>query len=187
MKAILVGVFLFSVLTLRAQEITVRSFKSDQIDFRGYRSYFWAAHAVDQLDEASYLMNDLVLKADIREAIHEEFEARGYRRLEHDADVLVNYRLFSKPATLRGLEGYGNSYWRKNEISSIDIGADEIKIEAGTLIISVVERGSGKLIWQGIASGLGTGNRINVEAKIREAVTLIFDQYSNRSSEYTKR
>ena len=188
MRAILVGVFLFSVLISRAQQITVRSFKSDDIDFRDYRSYFWAAHAVDQLDEGSYLLHDLLLKADIREAIHEELEFRGYRRLESGADVLVNFRMFSKPVTLRGYEGYGNSYWRNDEISSIDIGEEEIKIEAGTLIISLVERSSGKLIWQGTASGLDTENEIvKVEGKIREAVALIFDRYSNRTSEYTKR
>ena len=189
MRLILTAALLFSVLTSRAQQITVRSFKSDDIDFRVYRTYFWAAHADSQLDEGSYLMNDLILKADIREAIHEEMEARGYKRSNDRADLLINFRIFTKPVTIRGREGYGSRYWTKEEISSIDIGVDEIKLDAGTLIISLLDRRSGKLVWQGVADGLGEDEQeiISSEGKVRKAISLIMDQYSYPTVEYTKR
>jgi hypothetical protein len=184
MKGILLLLFLFSVLTMRAQEITVRSFKADNVDFREYRTYFWAAQVDKQPDDDGYFLGDLFLKADIRDAVHEELESRGYNLDERNPDLLVNFRVFSTATSLRGLEGYGTSYWNKREIFSIHSGADEIKVEAGTLIISLLDKRDSRLVWQGLAAGL---DDLKNEGKIREAVMNVFQEYSDRTSEYTKR
>jgi hypothetical protein len=184
MKRILLVVFLFSALTTRAQEITVRSFKSDDVDFRQYRTYFWASQADKQSDDDGYFLGDLFLKADIRDAIHEELESRGYRLDDSAADLLVNFRLFSRETLLRGLEGYGTSYWKKNEIFFIETGSQDIKVEAGTLIISLLDKRDSRVVWQGVAEGL---DDFKDEGRIREAVMNVFQDYSDRTSEYTKR
>lgn len=188
MRAIVVVVFLISFLSARAQQITVRSFKSEDVDFRAYETYFWAAHADRQLDEGSYFMGDLILKADIRESIHEEMEARGFDRSFDRPDLLINFRVFKEPVTIRGREGYGVSYWQKEEISLIDIGVDEIKIDAGTLMISLLDASTKNLVWQGIATGITSDEKNNFdEGKVRKAIELILNQYSYRADEYTKR
>ena len=187
MKVILTVLVLICSQASRAQQITVRSFKSGDVDFRGYQTFFWSAHAESQVDEGSYFQNNLILKADIREAIHEEMEARGLMRSGSNADLLMNFRMFAEPVIIRGREGYGSRYWNKGEISLIDIGVNEIKIGAGTLIISLLEKDSGKLVWQGVASGLSEQATIDSEGEVRQAIQLILNQYSFRANEYTKR
>lgn len=188
MKVIgIVGVILVSFLSGRAQQITVRSFKSEDVDFRVYRTYFWAAHA-DQLDEGSYFRGDLIFKADIRESIHEEMEARGFTRSYNRPDLLINFRMFDGPVTIRGREGYGASYWQPEEISSIDLDVNEIKIGPGTLMISLLDANTRKLVWQGIATGFAKDEEnVYNEGDVRKAIELIMNQYSFRANEYTKR
>jgi hypothetical protein len=188
-KRCLAGVlfFLLKVSTSGAQELTVQAFRDEDVDLRKYETYFWASHA-DSNEGGSYFLNDLVLKADIRDAVHSAMQARGYSMEETSPDLLVNFRLFERGAVLKGAQGYGSNYWKKEEISSIDNSIDEINVKAGTLIISLLDRSSGKLIWQGFASGLiGEKDFMKDEGKIREAVNLIFEEYGYRVDEYTKR
>jgi len=60
-------------------------------------------------------------------------------------------------------------------------------VEPGTLLISLVDRKKGSLVWQGFASGLIDNNTfIKDEGKIREAVNLIFDEYGMRATDYDR-
>lgn len=188
MKSALMVLFLLMSLAVSGQEVSIDSYREDDVDFRKYRTYFWASQAVSPQDEGSYFLRDLVLKSDIRGAVHGELEGRGYRMNESDPDLLVNFRVFEKGGTLKGIEGYGPAYWEKNEFFSNDAEQDEIKVEAGTLIISLLEKDSGKVVWQGFASGLIDDKEfIKNEGKIREAVSLIFEEYGTRVGEYTRR
>jgi hypothetical protein len=188
MKRALLILFLLMSLAVSGQEVAIHSYKEDEVDFRKYRTYFWASQAVSPQDEGSYFLKDLVLKSDIRDAVYGELEGRGYRMNESDPDLLVNFRVFEKGRALKGTEGYGPAYWEKSEFFSNDAGTNEIKVEAGTLIISLLEKDSGKVVWQGFASGLIDKEEfIRNEGKIREAVSLIFEEYGTRVGEYTRR
>jgi hypothetical protein len=181
-------IFLFCFLKLEAQDITVRSYKEDDVDFRKYATYFWASQVDNQTDQGVYFYDDLMLKADIRDAVHAELEGRGYRMDDSNPDLLVNFRVFDKAGTIRGVEGYGSRYWGENEISFKNSPVDEIKVDAGTLIISLLDKKEGRLVWQGFASGLiDSKELVKDEGKIREAVNLIFEDYGNRVHEYTRR
>ncbi len=179
----LVVLFLFCFSTARGQEITVRSFKGGDVDFRKYQRFFWAAQVDNQSDESGYFNGDLFLKADIREAVHEELGIRGLVRSERDPQLLVNFRIFDNGALLTGSGGYGYSYWKREEIIySLEFSSDEIEVDPGTLIISLLDKDTGRIVWQGFASGLAKDKD---EGLVRDAVRLIFEQY--RSSEYTRR
>ena len=186
-RTMLVGLLLMS-LTASGQEVTTHSYREDDVDFRRYRTYFWASQALSQRDEGSYFLNDLVLKSDVRDAVHGELEGRGYRPNESDPDLLVNFRVVGKDVMLRGPNGYGPAYWEKGELFSNDSRRNEIKVNAGTLIISLLDRNAGKVVWEGFASGVIEKNEFKInEGKIREAVNLIFEEYGNRVDEYTRR
>ena len=65
---------------------------------------------------------------------------------------------------------------------------NEIKVDAGTLIISIVDRENRKLVWQAFASGLLEGiDFTKDENKLREAVALLFEAYGTRVNNYSKR
>ncbi len=57
----------------------------------------------------------------------------------------------------------------------------------GTLIVSLVDRKTGTMVWQGFASGLINNHEfIKDEAKVREAVSLIFDEFGMRATDYDR-
>lgn len=105
----------------------------------------------------------------------------------HDPDLIVNFRVFEEPVTLKGYEGYGTSYWGDEQYRQIS-DTTSYDVEAGTLLLSMADRESGTVIWQGFASGLIKDNTfIKDEGKIREAVNLIFEEYNQRAKEYTRK
>lgn len=171
-----------------AQNITVKADKNPDTDLNEYKTFYWASHADNQLnDGVIYFLNDLALKQDIREAVGYELESRGYKEDETNPDMVVNFRIFDKPVTLTGYESYGTSYWSGEQIRNReDIATYEV--EAGTVLVSLLDRESGDILWQGFASGLVDGDAfVKDENKIKEAVHLIFEEYGFRANEYSSR
>ncbi|MDQ2657682.1 MAG: DUF4136 domain-containing protein [Bacteroidota bacterium] len=187
----IVGIWLLSagmICAAHAQNITVKSDRSLDTDFSKFKSFYWSTQADAWLDEGGlYFLNDLGMKAIIRDAVKGELMGLGYQLQSYEPDMIVNFRVFEKPVTLKGYDGYGLSYWgdeRYREISD----TTSYNVEAGTLLLSLADRKSGKVVWQGFASGLIENNAfVKDEGKIREAVNLIFEEFNQRASEYTRR
>jgi hypothetical protein len=68
----------------------------------------------------------------------------------------------------------------------IDNGLDSVRtpqntetvdIDAGTLIINLLDAKSGVVAWQGYASGILKPDMINDNTKVREAVASIFQKF----------
>lgn len=188
LKRILILVILLAPAISQAQDITVRSdekLNNENVD--SYNTYYWASQVDQTLDPGYHFLNDLVLKATIRDAVKGELEGRGYKSQVNNPDLIVNFRVFDQPVHIKGYEGYGTSYWGDMNFRTSD-DTTTYDLEAGTLIISLVDRAAGEIVWQGFASGLINDNAfIKDEGKIREAVNLIFDQYAYRATEYSKR
>ena len=166
--------------------ITVRSVEADDVDYSKYKTFNWASHVSNDLDAGIYFLNDLILKAQVREAVKGELMGLGYDEVEENPDLLVNFRLFDQPVTLKGKEGYGENYWGTADYNLP--GETTYDVESGTLLLSLADRESGKVIWQGFASGLIDNNQfIKDEGKIREAVNLIFEDFNKRAKEYTRK
>ena len=170
-----------------AQTITVESDRVLDTDFSEYKTFYWASQVDSWLDEGMYFLNDLTMKALVRDAVKSELMGLGYALQSAEPDLIVNFRVFEEPVTLKGYEGYGTSFWgdeRYREISD----TTSYDVEAGTLLVSMADRESGKVIWQGFASGLIKDDTfIKDEGKIREAVNLIFEEYNQRAKEYTRK
>jgi hypothetical protein len=177
--------FIFAV---NAQGITVKADQSLDTDFSDFKTFYWSSQADAWLDEGGmYFLNDLGMKSIIRDAVKGELMGLGYEMQSHEPDLIVNFRVFDKPVTLKGYEGYGTSYWGDERYREIDDAAS-YDVEAGTLLVSMADRESGKVVWQGFASGLIENDVfIKEEGKIREAVNLIFEEFNNRAKEYTRK
>lgn len=178
---------LVSVVSTYAQSITVASDRDPKTDFSKYKTFYWASQIDSQLDEGFYFLNDLILKAQVRDAVKAELMGLGYKPDANAPNLIVNFRLFDKPAHLKGIEGYGTNYWGDQTYRLIS-DTTTYHVEAGTLLVSLVDSKEGKLVWQGFASGLINNNEfLKDEGKIREAVNLIFDEYGLRAKEYSKK
>jgi hypothetical protein len=190
MKKIMLGfAIVFAAVNTYAQEITVRSVEAVDVDYSDYKSFTWASHVSNDLEAGIYFLDDLILKAQVREAVKGELLGLGYDQAENesDADLVVNFRVFDQPVTIKGQEGYGTDYWGSTAYAGIP-EQTSYDVEAGTLLISIADREDGKVVWQGFASGLIDNNTfIKDEGKIREAVNLIFEDYNKRAKEYTRK
>ena len=187
MKHILMTfVLLFGVASLFGQTVTVRSDHAD-VDFSGYKTFDWADQVDNQLDSGFYFLNDLILKAQVREAVRNEMMGLGYELSDNSPDLIVNFRLFDKPARLQSMEDYGDDYWGATSYTNIGENTT-YEVDAGTLVVSLIDRKSGKVVWNGFASGLIDNDQfIKDEGRVIEAVTMIFDDYNENAREFTRK
>jgi hypothetical protein len=187
MKKVMMGlILLFIVAASYAQSsITVRSEQAEDVDFNNYKTFGWASQVSNELEAGVYFLNDLVLKAQVRDAVKSELLGLGYEMGTDSPDLLVNFRVFDKPVTLHSGDD-DQSYWGTDNY--VGIPSESYDVEAGTLLVSLADRESGKVIWQGFASGLIDNNQfIKDEGKIHEAVDMIFEEYNERATEYSKK
>lgn len=187
-KTMCLCLMLVGFLGLHAQSITVESDRSLDTDLSKYKTFYWSSQADAWLDEGGlYFLNDLGMKAIVRDAVKGELMGLGYQLQSHEPDLIINFRVFDKPVALKGFEGYGQSYWSGQPYRQISDTAT-YNVEAGTLLVSMADRKSGQVVWQGFASGLIENNVfIKEEGKIREAVNLIFNEFDERAKEYTRK
>lgn len=168
------------------KSITVESDKALNTDFGQYKTFAFASMIDRDLEAGLYFVNDLILKGQIREAVRDELMGLGYRMDRSRPDLVVNFRVFEQPTTLKGFDGYGTTYWDQQYRQISDTTSYHVK--AGTLLISFADRKTSRVVWQGFASGLINNNKfIKDEGTIREAVNMIMDEYGQRAKEYSRR
>ncbi len=170
-----------------AQTIQVESDRSLEADFSKYKTFYWSSQVDTWLDEGMYFLNDLTMKSMIRDAVKGELMGLGYEMQSNNPDLIVNFRVFDEPVTLKGYEGYGETYWGDERYREPE-DTTSYNVEAGTLLLSIADRESGQVVWQGFASGLIENNAFNKdESAIRQAVNMIFDEFDQRAKEYTRK
>jgi hypothetical protein len=175
------------VFASNAQSITVASDRDLDTDFSEYKTFYWSSQVDTWLDKGMYFLNDLTMKSMIRDAVKGELMGLGYEMQSLEPDFIVNFRVFEKPVTLKGYEGYGTSYWGDERFREVE-DTTSYDVEAGTLLLSIADRESGKVVWQGFASGLIQDDAfVKDEGKVREAVNLIFEEFDQRAREYTRK
>ena len=185
LSVLLMSVFVISA--AHAQSITVKADRKLDTDFSKFNTFYFASQADAWLDEGVYFMNDLHMKAVIRDAVKAEMMGLGYELQSSEPDLIVNFRVFNEPVTLKGYSGYGTSYWGDERYREAE-DTTSYDVEAGTLLISMADRESGRVVWQGFASGLIENNEfIKEEGTIRETVNLIFEEFNQRAKEYTRK
>jgi hypothetical protein len=168
-----------------AQTITIDADKKLNTDFSKYKTYAWASQVDNRLDPGMYFMNDLALKERIRNAVGYELDGRGYDYSRQSPDLLINFRVFDKAATLRGFSGYGTTYFGTTEVREPE-DATTFEVKPGSVIINLVDTKTGQVVWRGLASGLTTNNAFDRRNnKIREAVNLLFNKFNYRADNYS--
>jgi hypothetical protein len=186
-KAIAVFILTASISYAYAQSIIIASDRDLDADFTSYKTFNFASQVDDKLDAGYFFLNDLLLKSEIRDAVKSELMGLGYKMETTEPDLIVNFRVFEKPVQLKGTEGYGTTFWGGEQYRDIS-DTTTYNVDAGTLLVSLVDRENGGIVWHGFASGLIDNDKfIKDEVKIREAVNLIFDEYGLRAKEYSRK
>ena len=174
MKIFYYALFIFAVVACSS---VTTSFDYDKsVDFTKFKTYQFTEHT-QKFPEINSLDRDRVLAA-----IDAEMAKRGYTKSDSSPDVLVDVFVKTEEemtATATNTGGYGRwgyGYgWGGGGTTYVDYN----KYTKGTLFISLVDRSTEKIAWQG--RGTKTLNE-NVkpekkEANIKSAITAIFMKY----------
>ncbi|WP_019948170.1 DUF4136 domain-containing protein [Hymenobacter aerophilus] len=155
---------------------------TDEPDFSKYKTYSWASQVQDEQNN-TYFLNDLVFKTMLRDAVAHEMASKGYTYQPGTGDLVVNFRVFEQPTELKTTDNLGQGYWGTTEPYSYNSQRQgEVKLDKGSILVQMIDRQKGEEIWQGYASGLTDGNVFNKDKdRIYQAVGAIFSKYNHRA------
>jgi len=167
---------------------TIHSDYDRQATFSNYHTYMYANPV--GTDKAGY---SSLLTQHFKTAIDAEMTARGYRKVDADPDLLVNFManahekadIRSSPSSSvtmgMGYYGYrGGMYAGMPVYSSSDV--ETVRYKVGTANIDVVDAHQKKLIWTGVAEGrLSDEAMANPQPAIANVVTQMFSAFPGRA------
>ena len=164
--------FLAFTVPLSAQKVKVEYDKKQS--FSQYRTYSW-------LQQQSYTRVFLALN--IVSAIDQELQAKGLRKVDSGADLMVTaYGAFdddinvAQSSTIYQFPALYGPTWAS--APTIRGGTSAVYIRKGTLVVDVVEAASRQLKWRGIATA-----KFDLEKKmqaldlVNKSVEKMFRQY----------
>ncbi|HEU5289672.1 MAG TPA: DUF4136 domain-containing protein, partial [Cyclobacteriaceae bacterium] len=117
----------------------------------------------------------------LKKAIIKQFEAKGLSFASENPDIMTNIGIvvskevqtretsFSDPGDRTAYMGQRNYSWHSQEVV---VGT----YKQGSVTLDLVDRESGKLVWQGTATSVVPENQKNVPAVIENAMTLLFQK-----------
>ena len=152
-----------------------------------YRTYAWST-SIDQIPSDKifigpngvYVFNNESVRSKIKDAIQFELSAKGYQRVQNNPDILVIFNVTEQPGTLRTYNGY-ETFNNGLDSTLTPENVELTKIDAGTLLINLIDAKTGVVAWQGYASGILKPDMINDNMKVREAVASIFSKFDFRA------
>jgi hypothetical protein len=176
----LIGIMLISSmwLLMGCQSLpTVHALYDDNADLSAYVTFSFHPQLMSEGDEYDKLSTRY-----IKAAIMTQMQNKGYR-YEDDSDLWVNFNTYkmqkiriTDTPRLYPYYHYRDDYgvWGAYPRPETRVG----QYTEGTLNIDVIDRSSKKLLWEGIAVGkLNKKTMDNLEAKINEAVALVFEKF----------
>lgn len=159
-----------------------------RVDFTAYETFGWP----DQLgtDRGGY---ESSITQYFKQAAKREMEALGYRYVENDPDLLVNFfanaedkqDVFTRPRMNAGFASgyYGYRYGMYSAWPVYTTEVDTFNYTVGTANIDLVDADRMQLIWEGRVEGRLTGNALSdPRAAISRAVGDIFAKFPIRDS-----
>jgi hypothetical protein len=158
------------------------------VNFSGYGTYMYVNPV--GTDKAGY---SSLLSQHFKAAIDTEMSNRGYRKVEADPDLLVNFMansdektdVRSTPSTSvsmgMGYYGYrGGMYAGMPVYSTSDV--QTVRYKVGTANVDVVDARQKKLIWTSVAEGkLSDEAMKNPQAAIANVVSQMFTEFPGRA------
>jgi Domain of unknown function (DUF4136) len=164
---------------------TVRSDFDRSVDFASYKTFAFVSPL--GTDRSGY---QSIVSQRLKVATQRELENRGLRRVETDAQLLVNFNaklneqlyVSSAPVPTMGV-GVGRGYYgyRAGMYGTWPLYYNSTTVTQyteGTLNVDVVDAARKQLVWEGVVTqDIGTRERENVEAAIDAAVVAAFSKF----------
>jgi len=189
MKKFLLITFSLFFYYFATAQVNVGADKSLNVSINDYSTYGWTTN-IDKIPTDAifigangvYVFNNESVRSRIKSAIEYELSAKGFKKSENNPDILVLFLVTEQPATLRTYNGYQIINGGLDTVRTAD-NVQNTSIDAGTLLINILDAKSGKVAWQGYASGILKPGMVNDETKVREAVSSIFKQFNFKAKQ----
>lgn len=154
-------------------QIRVYSDSDPDYDLWTYKSFDWGQRVDIEAGRNPLQYNELNDKR-IKTAVRDQLESRGYVFQENDSELMLHYHIIVDNKSAIVPEPYGyryGSYFMRS-------GANVHYYREGTLILDLMERNTGNLIWRGWAvADIDNIEPEEVDKVIKQAVERIFTKF----------
>jgi hypothetical protein len=140
-----------------------------EADFTRYETYSWIESDVSAADD-----NPLIHQRLIR-AVDAQLAAKGLRLVDSDPDLHVTYHGESENVVVLDSVGYYDGWYRYGGIGVSTTRARTY--EQGTLVVDLVDVGSNRLVWRGIATDTVASSPDAQSRQIETATQQMFRRY----------
>lgn len=175
-----INVFLITIVAFlyscSPNQAVVKTDYDKDADFSKFKTFYWAEE-IDNNKDGHPLLNNTLVSKRIKNSIISEMEGRGYKLSDKNPDLLVNFHIVVEEKTeYRTVpSSFGYRYWLRDDVRPYNYNE-------GTLIIDLVDYDEKQLVWQGYSSGILKNKEDALESKIRESISLIFQEFKFRAS-----
>lgn len=170
-------IIFISVMLFGCSGVTIKNVQqADSFSLSKYKTFgFFTVDATGDGLGKNYSANLELLK----KSITKQFEKKGLALAVDNPDVMVNIGIvvsqevqtretdFSNPADRTAYMGQRNYSWQSQEVV---VGT----YKQGSVTLDLVDRQSGKLVWQGTATSVVPEKQKNIPAVIEEGMTKLF-------------
>lgn len=161
-------------------------------DFTNLKTYSWTTD-IDKIPNEQifigpggvYVFNNESGRKMIKDAIKYQLDARGYKMSTTNPDMLISFSVLEQGGRLRTTNGYVTLTGGEKVRTEDNISYKDVK--PGTLIVNITNMKTGKMIWQGFASGILQADQMQDQAKVRQAVSSIFEEFNHSNNNYSSR
>jgi Domain of unknown function (DUF4136) len=165
-----------AIAALAACESTpdVRSTLDPSADLSSYRTYAFVSQP--GTNRGGY---STPLTSYFETAVSREMDARGYRKIDANADLLVNFSAnVTEKADLQSIPGPPIGYYGYRAGLYAAPSVETIRYKVGTANVDVVDANKKKLLWEGVAQGELTDEAMkNPQPAVDKTVAQIFTKF----------
>jgi hypothetical protein len=186
--ALLIFIAMQQSCTARSKASVAGKSADVKADFNSIETFNWTAD-IDNIPKdvifvgqnGVLVFNNESARKKIKDAIKYELDSRGYKPAVDDPGMLISFSVLEQPSSLHTTDGYVTLSSGEKVLTEKNVTYTDVK--PGTLLINFMDPKTGKMIWQGFASGILQADQMNDEAKVHQAVSTVFNQfkYNNRS------
>jgi hypothetical protein len=176
---------LLAILAACETKPTIRTNLDHSADLSAFHTYGFVPQAGTA--QAGY---SSMVTTYFKDAIRREMDSRGYRQVEEQPDLLVNFNanarenvdIRSTPGPSVGYYGYRTGLYAAGPVYE-GTEIETIRYKVGTANVDVVDARKKQLIWEGVAEGKLTDKMMqDPQAAIRAVITEMFTTFPGRAS-----
>lgn len=182
---LLAGLFLATTAMIQAQKVGTDRELDTGIE--SYQTYTWSSDINQIPSDAVFVgpngvvvFNNETTRSKIKSAIEYELSSKGYKHAQSNPDFIVSFIVLEQPTEIVTYDGYRLLYNGLDTVRTEE-NVNQTQLQPGTVMVSFVDRETGKMVWRGYASGILKPDMINDESKVRNAIASIFNDYRFRA------